>query len=143
MRRSPLLGLALRDLLVVLVLDARRPITVGELARQAEAIGTLDGRPGKAVSDALRWEVRKGRIRRLDRGVYAAGTMPRSTEWTIRKRVDALRADRGVPRARSDDRKPRPVPPVPTSARPGGPAAPQQASPLAGPGWARRPRVPR
>ncbi|ODQ93877.1 hypothetical protein [Mycolicibacterium holsaticum] len=48
------------------------------------------GNPSKAVSDALRWEVRRGRVRRLRRGVYGPGTMPRSTEYHIHQRVLAL-----------------------------------------------------
>ncbi|MGE2726783.1 hypothetical protein [Mycolicibacterium pulveris] len=45
------------------------------------------GNPSKAVSDALRWELRRGRVRRIRRGVYGPGTMPRSTEYYIHQRV--------------------------------------------------------
>ncbi|MGV0792917.1 hypothetical protein [Mycolicibacterium sp. XJ1819] len=45
----------------------------------------------KSVSDALRWEVRRGRARWLRRGLYGPGQMPRSTEHYIHKRVMALR----------------------------------------------------
>ncbi|KUH67922.1 hypothetical protein AU184_23215 [Mycolicibacterium novocastrense] len=54
---------------------------------------TVDGRPSKTVSDALRWEVRRGRVRRLRRGHYGPGAMPRSTEHYIHRRVMALREE--------------------------------------------------
>jgi hypothetical protein len=49
------------------------------------------GRPSKAISDALRWEMRYGRVRRHARGMYGPGSMPRSTEYRIRQRELALR----------------------------------------------------
>ena len=48
------------------------------------------GRPSKAVSDALRWEVGQGRVIRLRRGRYRPGSMPRATEHRIHMRVLAL-----------------------------------------------------
>ena len=47
----------------------------------------------KSVSDALRWERRRGRVRRLGRGLYGPGQMPRGTEHRIHRRVLALRAE--------------------------------------------------
>jgi hypothetical protein len=52
----------------------------------------VDSPAGKSVSDALRWERRHGRARRLARGVYGPGQMPRGTEHRIHRRVLALRA---------------------------------------------------
>ena len=52
----------------------------------------IDSPAGKSVSDALRWERRRGRVRRLARGVYGPGEMPRGTEHRIHRRVLALRA---------------------------------------------------
>lgn len=52
----------------------------------------VDGPAGKSVSDALRWERRRGRARRLARGVYGPGQLPRGTEHRIYRRVLALRA---------------------------------------------------
>lgn len=49
--------------------------------------------PPKSVSDALRWERRRGRVRRLGRGLYGPGQMPRGTEHRIHTRVLALRAE--------------------------------------------------
>jgi hypothetical protein len=46
----------------------------------------------KSVSDALRWECGRGRVRRLGRGVYGPGQIPRGTEHRIRQRELALRA---------------------------------------------------
>jgi hypothetical protein len=51
----------------------------------------LAGNPAKSISDALRWEIGHGRVRRQRRGVYAVGYIPRSTEHRIRERVLALR----------------------------------------------------
>jgi hypothetical protein len=45
----------------------------------------------KSVSDALRWESGRGRVRRLGRGRYGPGWMPRGTEHRIHTRVQALR----------------------------------------------------
>ncbi len=52
----------------------------------------VDSPAGESVSDALRWERRRGRVRRLGRGVYGPGEMPRGTEHRIHQRVLALRA---------------------------------------------------
>ena len=56
----------------------------------------VDRPAGKSVSDALRWERRRGRARRLARGVYGPGQLPRSTEHRIHRRVLTLRADHRV-----------------------------------------------
>lgn len=50
------------------------------------------GRASKSVSDALRWEIRRDRVRRLGRGRYGPGWMPRGTEHRIHTRVLTLRA---------------------------------------------------
>ena len=49
------------------------------------------GRASKSISDALRWEMGYGRVRRLGRGRYGPGSMPRGTEHRIHTRVMALR----------------------------------------------------
>lgn len=51
----------------------------------------VSGRPSKAISDALRWEIERGRVCRLGRGRYGPGYMPRGTEHRIHQRVLALR----------------------------------------------------
>lgn len=62
---------------------------IGELAEQGFRV---DGRPAKTVSDALRWERRYGRVRRLGHGLYGPGSIPRATEHRIRMRVQTLRS---------------------------------------------------
>jgi hypothetical protein len=52
----------------------------------------VPGRPTKTVSDALRWEMQRGRVWRRGWGRYSAAGMPRGTEHRIIKRVEALRA---------------------------------------------------
>ncbi len=53
----------------------------------------VDDPAGKSISDALRWERRRGRVRRLAWGVYGPGCLPRGTEYRIHRRVLALRAE--------------------------------------------------
>ena len=72
------------------LLEEQRAMTVPEIVAGVEAFGlSVPGRSSKVVSDALRWEVRKGRIVRLERSRYRTGSMPRSTEWWIRRQVAA------------------------------------------------------
>jgi hypothetical protein len=68
------------------------PATVAELIDALRHHGfSVYGRPSKAVSDALRWEIEHGRVRRLARGRYGPAYLPRSTEHRIHQRVLALR----------------------------------------------------
>ena len=60
----------------------------------------IPGHPPKTVSDALRWEMAHGRVRRLGRGTYGPLEMPRSTDYRIHQRVLALREQ--AARIRSD-----------------------------------------
>jgi hypothetical protein len=70
------------------------PATVAELIDMLEFHGfETRGRPSKAISDALRWELRKGRVGRGRRGRYGPGWMPRSTAHRIDRRVLALRRE--------------------------------------------------
>ncbi len=65
--------------------------TVAQLVKKLAEDGyTLWGRASKVVSDALRWEVRNGRVRRIRRGVYTIATIPRTTLHRIRTRTRAL-----------------------------------------------------
>jgi hypothetical protein len=78
------------------------PMTVAALIDDLEGYGFgFAGRASKAVSDALRWEIRRDRVRRLRRGHYGPGAMPRSTEQHIRKRVQPLHL--AASKACSDD----------------------------------------
>ena len=47
----------------------------------------VPGRAGKTISDALRWEVRKGRVRRIGPATYAFGWMPASTGRWMRSEL--------------------------------------------------------
>jgi hypothetical protein len=86
-------GIELRYVLTMYLLGQGRS-TVGDLVEALAYYGfAVDSPPGKSVSDALRWERRRGRVRRLSRGVYGPGEMPRGTEHRIRRRVLALRAE--------------------------------------------------
>ena len=94
-------GIELRYVLTM-NLALHGPATIPTLVETLEHQGFgLAGRASKAVSDALRWEVRRDRVRRLRRGLYGPGEMPRSTEQHIQKRVEALRA--AAIKARGDD----------------------------------------
>ena len=88
---SPIAGRPLRYMLTQL-LEQHDTLTIAELCALLKAEGViLPGRPSKVVSDALRWEIRRGRVKRLHRGVYQFDTMARSTKYRIDKRVDAIK----------------------------------------------------
>ena len=75
----------IRYVLTLHLLSSEREVELPELVEVATRAGCrFPGRPGKVVSDALRWEVRRGRVVRSGRGRYRAGRMPRSTEWWLR-----------------------------------------------------------
>jgi hypothetical protein len=63
----------------------------------------VPGHAPKVVSDALRWEMRKDRVRRVRRGLYGPGQMPRSTEHYINQRYLALRDEAAKLRAHADE----------------------------------------
>jgi hypothetical protein len=86
-----LLGRRLRWVLLMLMNDAPAPIAVGDMVRSIERMGlVIHGRSSKAVSDALRWEIRRGRAARVGRGTYTIDHLPRSTAWWIRQQVREL-----------------------------------------------------
>jgi hypothetical protein len=86
-------GINLRYLLTTHLFD-HGPATVAELVEALEFQGFgIDGRASKSVSDALRWEIGRGRVIRLRRGRYGPAWMPRATEYRIGQRVEALRAE--------------------------------------------------
>lgn len=83
-------GLHLRYFLTLHLFDAGES-SIGDLVAAVERQGfSLDGRPSKVVSDALRWEVRRGRVVRRGRGWYAPGTMPRQTRSWMRQHLRSL-----------------------------------------------------
>lgn len=84
-------GIELRYVLT-LHLVQHGPATVTELIDLLGWHGfCVRGRPSKAVSDALRWEIGRGRVRRLRRGLYGPAYIPHATEYRIISRVLALR----------------------------------------------------
>ena len=101
--RHQLHGIALRYALTMYLLQ-HGPTTVNELIVAMEWQGfEISGRASKQVSDALRWERRRGRVCRLARGLYGPGFVPRGTEHRIYNRVLQLRAT-AKPRYFSDFR---------------------------------------
>ena len=90
-RRMELHGIELRYALTMYLLQ-HGPTTVNELVEALQWQGFhIDGRASKQISDALRWERRRGRVRRLARGLYGPGYVPRATEYRIYTRVMAMR----------------------------------------------------
>jgi hypothetical protein len=74
-------GINLRSWLVLELADSPGSVSVAELVDRVDASGmTVAGRTSKVISDALRWEVRRGRVARLERGRYAIGRLARSTK---------------------------------------------------------------
>ena len=89
-------GIELRYALT-LYLFQHGPTTIPDLIDALEYQGfDVPGRASKAISDALRWEIGRGRVRRLRRGLYGPGSMPRATEHRVHSRVLALRAEAAV-----------------------------------------------
>lgn len=84
-------GIELRYVLTM-HLFSHGPASITDLADAVAWHGfAVAGRASKSISDALRWEMGYGRVRRLGRGLYGPGWMPRGSEHRIRKRVMALR----------------------------------------------------
>jgi hypothetical protein len=89
-------GQELRYLVVLALVDDGCERSVSELVEVVVAAGgRLDeDAPRKQVADAIRWEIRRGRVRRTGWGRYAAGSVPRSTVWFMRRRCAELRTAR-------------------------------------------------
>jgi hypothetical protein len=86
----PVKGTDLRYLLTAYLVD-HGPATVDELVEALTYHGfRTPGRTSKSVSDALRWEMARGRVVRFRRGRYRPASMPRATEYRIFQRVRAL-----------------------------------------------------
>ncbi|BBZ71622.1 hypothetical protein [Mycobacterium paraseoulense] len=68
------------------------PATIGEMIEALTAQGfRVSGRASKVISDSLRWEMGRDRVRRVGRGRYGPRSIPRSTEHRIHQRVLSLR----------------------------------------------------
>ncbi|HEY6531254.1 MAG TPA: hypothetical protein VIY72_03045 [Acidimicrobiales bacterium] len=91
----PVGGRALRyALLLALHRHRGRVRSVGELVEDLAALGLRPrhGRPGKVVSDALRWEVARGRAERVGPDRYRLGRLPEVTRWRARRRIELILA---------------------------------------------------
>lgn len=89
----PVSGRAMRYLVLAELIQSGDALSVAELVRRLRKGGLLlPPRSSKIVSDAIRWEVRKGRIVRLRRGVYRVGSIPRSTRYWLLDRAKHHRA---------------------------------------------------
>ncbi|WP_426572350.1 hypothetical protein [Aquihabitans sp. McL0605] len=87
---KPISGRDLRYLLTT-YLAAAGPLTVARLVGLLERDGfELRGRPSKEVSDALRWEIARGRVVKISRATYAAKAIPERTARRIRTRARQL-----------------------------------------------------
>lgn len=84
-------GIELRYMLAM-HLAVHGPATITEMIKSLDRHGfCVPGRASKVISDALRWEIERDRVRRVGRGRYGPGYLPRSTEYRIHQRVLALR----------------------------------------------------
>ena len=82
------------------LLQVLGPLTVTELCAELDKWGfAVEGRPTKVVSDALRWEMRRDRVRRRGHGLYGAGCAPGGTAYRIIDRVSSLREEAEALRA--------------------------------------------
>ncbi len=89
---EPIGGRPLRCLLIDLLAAAGVPMSISQLVGELERLNTpLAGRPSKAVSDALRWEIRNGRVERVGRGRYRFLGAPPTTLARITRRARSVR----------------------------------------------------
>ena len=92
MHPETLAGPDLRYVCTDLICASLRMWTVGELVKELETAGfDLGARASKVVSDHLRTEVSRGRVRRHGWGRYGPGSMPESTRRRIRTRASLRR----------------------------------------------------
>jgi hypothetical protein len=96
---SELIGIELRSFLVLQMLHFGGPVRVHDMVQLMDASGfAVAGRPSKVISDALRWEVARGRVVRLRRGLYrACRAVPRTTLRRMKARVASADARRPAP----------------------------------------------
>lgn len=91
-------GINLRSWLVLELADTNGPVTVAELIGRVRMSGLrVEGRASKTISDALRWEVLRGRAVRLARGRYSIGRLARSTRHRMQHRLQACQARTAAP----------------------------------------------
>lgn len=89
---EPITGRPLRVLIVDLLVAHRAPRSIRQIVQELDSLHTPFGaRPSKAISDALRWEVRRGRVESCGRGVYRFVGAPPTTVSRIRRRARSVR----------------------------------------------------
>ncbi|WP_341250438.1 hypothetical protein [Euzebya pacifica] len=87
----------MRELLVIVLLESGGTWSCAELADTVEERGFLiAGRAGKVISDQLRYELPRGRARRVGRGRYVVGTVTKQAKSRMNARLRALRATAAV-----------------------------------------------
>ena len=85
-------GRLFRYQLTLVLQEARRPMTVAEMVVVLRRLGIdVPGRASKTISDALRWEIGRGRVRRTAPGTYAFDRMPASTGRWMRSELHRTR----------------------------------------------------
>ncbi len=99
LRPDDLRGSNLRYCLLTLLWQ-HGPATTAELRAQLEGLGlTVGGRdPNKTLGDVLRYEVTRGRVRRLGRARYMALPRPDTTTRRHRDRLHDLLREAAVRR---------------------------------------------
>ena len=100
---TPLERSWLRHAVLILLVDLGGDATVDELVANLSVLGVATRRnSSRAVSDSLRWEVAKGRVKRVGRGRYvirSSGLTKRHVRYArqrVREAVEADRANRQV-----------------------------------------------
>ncbi len=95
----PLAGVMLRYEVCLVLRDAGRALAIAEIISVVRGDGfELPDNPNKAVSDALRWELRRQRVDRLRRGLYTSGRLPRSSEFRMRRTIAEAPKELGLPK---------------------------------------------
>jgi hypothetical protein len=85
-------GRALRHATLAILVVAERPLSVRAVLGGIAALGrTVDAPyPAKAVADALRYEVRAGRVRRVRRGEYAVANLSNGMRYRVLSRFGSM-----------------------------------------------------
>lgn len=84
--------LELRRYLVARIIERGGATAISTLVEDlADGGFSVAGRESKTISDALRAEVARGRVVRVERGVYAEADIPRSTRYRILRVARRLR----------------------------------------------------
>ena len=84
--------LDLRRYLVARIVERGGEASISALVQDLADDGfTVAGRDSKTISDALRAELARGRVVRVERGVYAEARIPKTTRYRILRVARRLR----------------------------------------------------